>query len=186
MNRWVMAALAAVILVLVTVAALRPKPDDEHLVQLQPLPGGPWQERQRSHDDIHETLWVNRQKQQSLSVIVSRPEAGEPVMKFHNKDNAIGRKACHKYSSQILGNILDNGYPTLTSTSTCVRGDRFKSVTLRKVISGRDALYVVQKVWKDPVSSDSWNRWLGYLKRLRLCDDRTAEHPCPHSVHTVD
>jgi hypothetical protein len=150
----------------------------EKLVQPMPLPGGPWKKFQRKQDDMLQTMWVKDGRKEILGTIVSYKERDKTALEFKTEDDRIGRKVCDEFSSRILANDLENGYKALTWTSSCSR-QGFKSVTLRKVINGEDALYGVQRIWRGDGSPKNWNTWVDYMKRIEVCDAGSKDHPCP-------
>ena len=51
--------------------------------------------------------------------------------------------------------------------------------TMIKVISGSDALYIIQKAWKYEPSDAQIQDWSKSVSRVFLCDSRNVSAPCP-------
>ena len=48
-----------------------------------------------------------------------------------------------------------------------------------KVISGNDALYVIQKAWKYEPTDVQIQDWSKSVSKVFLCDSRNKSAPCP-------
>lgn len=74
----------------------------------------------------------------------------------------------------------DNGYPYALWAASCrstnTVGQLYEIWT--KAIQGRDALYVVQKVFTYNPEDDDVTRWVAYLGRVQLCDPGLPDRPC--------
>ncbi len=81
------------------------------------------------------------------------------------------------------------GYAVSRRVLACGRnkGDNLGTVSLFKVIQGRDALYAINRAWRGPafdpnrlpISKDMLERWAGFVAGVRLCDGRNPLAPCP-------
>jgi len=72
---------------------------------------------------------------------------------------------------------LDNGYPYALWAASCSSGTQLEE-TWTKAIQGREALYVVRKIFLyNPFDRDVI-KWVAYLGRVQLCDPRLPDRPC--------
>ena len=96
---------------------------------------------------------------------------------------------CEGSSDANIHSGIENGYETSVRLLICnknlesARGE----VTLIKAIRGTDNFYVISRARRSeplqneqsPLSSDEMAAWSLYMRSIKLCDPRSAEHPCP-------
>ena len=51
--------------------------------------------------------------------------------------------------------------------------------TMIKVISGKDALYLIQKAWRYEPTNSQIQDWSKLVSKVFLCDSRNKNAPCP-------
>lgn len=73
-----------------------------------------------------------------------------------------------------------NGYGTATMMTRCAQGpDSGKPESaLFHVIKGTANLYLVIRAAHFEATGDQVKQWIRYVGSVRLCDDRTPDHPC--------
>jgi hypothetical protein len=52
-------------------------------------------------------------------------------------------------------------------------------ITWFKAVQGNDSFYLVQKAFKFEPSKEQITRWMGYLRKVSVCDSRIADRACP-------
>jgi hypothetical protein len=82
-----------------------------------------------------------------------------------------------------------NGYETALRVVACMRikGWTKGEVHLYKVVHGRDANYMVSRVWRGPafgktsvpITPETEKDWVHFMDRVVLCDVRDPARPCP-------
>jgi hypothetical protein len=83
-----------------------------------------------------------------------------------------------------------NLYPAAALTVSCTRGRQsgMGGLVLAIAIRGREALYVVQRIWRGqpfdrnevvPVPQEMLQEWAAFSKGVSLCDLSDPRHPCP-------
>ena len=96
---------------------------------------------------------------------------------------------CEGSSDANIHSGIENGYETSVRLLICnknlesARGE----VTLIKAIRGTDNFYVISRARRSealqneqsPLSSEEMGEWSLYMRSIKLCDPRSAEHPCP-------
>lgn len=85
-----------------------------------------------------------------------------------------------------LGRV--SGAEAGTRTVACGRykGDGRGTFSLHYVIRGREAFYVVSRIWRGepfnpaqtPISADEMQDWTDYVGGIELCDSRDPNRPC--------
>lgn len=85
-----------------------------------------------------------------------------------------------------LGTV--SGLEAGTRSVACGRykGDGRGTFTLHYVIRGREALYVVNRMWRGepftptitPVAADELQDWTAYVNAIEVCDTRDPARPC--------
>jgi len=73
-----------------------------------------------------------------------------------------------------------NGYPTATMMMRCAKGpdNGDPETALIHMIKGTDHLYLVMRSAHYDATPEQVKQWILYIGSVRVCDDRTAEHPC--------
>lgn len=73
-----------------------------------------------------------------------------------------------------------NGYSTSTMMIRCTRGpdNGDPETAVFHAIKGTDNMYIVIRSAHYEATTDQIKQWLWYLGSVRVCDDRTADHPC--------
>jgi hypothetical protein len=73
-----------------------------------------------------------------------------------------------------------NGYATATMMTRCAQGpDTGKPETmLFHAIKGTDNLYLVIRSAHYEATADQVKQWIRFVGSVRICDDRTPDHPC--------
>ncbi len=73
-----------------------------------------------------------------------------------------------------------NGYSTSTMMIRCTRGpdNGDPETAVFHMIKGTENTYVVIRSAHYEATTDQVKQWLWYLGSVRVCDDRTADHPC--------
>lgn len=81
-----------------------------------------------------------------------------------------------------------SGLEAGTRSVACGRykGDGRGAFTLHYVIRGREALYVVNRLWRGepftpsvtPISADELQDWTAYVNAIEVCDTRDPARPC--------
>lgn len=85
-----------------------------------------------------------------------------------------------------LGKVSGTEAGTRTVACGRYKGDGRGSFTLHYVIRGRDALYVVNRVWRGepfnpaamPISAAELSEWTDFVNAIELCDGRDPNRPC--------
>ena len=79
----------------------------------------------------------------------------------------------------------ENGYPTLVWILNCPQnpGTGKPEITWFKAVQGNDSFYLVQKAFKFTPTKEQVIRWVGYLKKVGVCDLRIADRACPKSAN---
>ena len=101
------------------------------------------------------------------------------------------RNNCEASGPSPLNEALTNGYPVATLTVTCTKGRQtgLGGLVAAKVIRGKAALYVVQRIWRGtafnrdevpPIPKDMLQDWAAFLRGVSVCDTADpTHHPCP-------
>ena len=55
-------------------------------------------------------------------------------------------------------------------------------ITWFKAVQGNDSFYLVQKAFKFEPSKEQVTRWMGYLRKVSVCDSRIADRVCPKAA----
>ena len=95
------------------------------------------------------------------------------------------RAACpDAEEAQTVAEAPENGYPTLVWLLSCPKnpGTGKPEITWFKAVEGNDSFYLVQKAFKFEPSKEQITRWMGYLRKVSVCDSRIADRACPKSA----
>jgi hypothetical protein len=81
--------------------------------------------------------------------------------------------------AHTVADAPENGYPTLVWLLSCPKnpGTGKPEITWFKAVQGNDSFYLVQKAFKFEPSKEQITRWMGYLRKVSVCDSRIAEKP---------
>jgi hypothetical protein len=52
-----------------------------------------------------------------------------------------------------------------------------------KVVQGNDSFYLVQKAFRFEPSKEQITQWMGYLRKVSVCDSRIADRACPKTAN---
>jgi hypothetical protein len=91
------------------------------------------------------------------------------------------RTACPEAAeAHTVADALENGYPTRVWLLHCPKNPQSgkPEITWFKAVEGNDAFYVVQKAFRFEPSKEQITRWMGYLRKVSVCDQRIAERAC--------
>jgi len=93
-------------------------------------------------------------------------------------------KSCKGASAHTIAQGQENGYPFAVLMLACPRNAQTGKPewTWFKAIQGNDSFYVVQKAFKFEPARLQIIEWTRYLKGVKVCDTRGAEHRCPAGV----
>ena len=92
------------------------------------------------------------------------------------------RAACPEAEeAHTVADAPENGYPTLVWLLSCPKnpGTGKPEITWFKAVQGNDSFYLVQKAFKFEPSKEQITRWMGYLRKVSVCDSRIADRACP-------
>ncbi len=90
-------------------------------------------------------------------------------------DDCPGTTAMGVFTGQV------NGYVVSMLVLKCPRnpGTGKPETTAFRVIRGKDALYSVQRAWRDVPSEQALDDAMHMLGKVTVCDTRAPDHPCP-------
>lgn len=164
--------------------------EGENLVQPLPIPGAGWQVKRLVNDQAKMEMvrWSKTTGSGSelLQVVVAHGQRNTNVEIAREDLDRQGRSHCSTYSTDLQDKARENGYNTITWKTSCkLRGDNTEVVILHKAISGEDSFYEVQKIWRGRFSGESLREWSDHLKRVKLCNTRGSQHPCPEGFKRV-
>ncbi|VAW91992.1 hypothetical protein MNBD_GAMMA21-1179 [hydrothermal vent metagenome] len=160
---------------------------DENLIQKFPLPdiGGPWKSYSKVEEDSTQAMWKNKGGEEILMTLVIYHDGGESVEGIKRAEEGNYKDSCVDYSSNTINETVENGYKSITWKIICKTKSNFAATVLHKGITGNDAIYVIQKIWKTDVSSRSEEAWSRYLNEIYVCDSRLEKSPCPAGFSEV-
>ena len=95
------------------------------------------------------------------------------------------RAACpDAEEAHTVADAPENGYPTLVWLLSCPKnpGTGKPEITWFKAVQGNDSFYLVQKAFKFEPSKEQITRWMGYLRKVSVCDLRIADRACPKAA----
>jgi len=99
------------------------------------------------------------------------------------EDTLIKRwfNACENSETYPVADGAENGYNFVLWQLYCPLNSATQKVeyTYLKAIQGKDSLYLVQVAFRHEPSDDEIKQWVGYLKKIQVCDSRIAEQACP-------
>ena len=89
--------------------------------------------------------------------------------------------ACENSETYPVANGAENGYNFVLWQLYCpLNGStQTEEYTYLKAIQGNDSFYLVQVAFRHEPSNDEITQWMGYLKKIQVCDSRIAEQACP-------
>jgi len=156
----------------------------ENLIQKLPIPaiGGPWKAYSKVESDGKKAMWRNKGGFEILQTFVSyRRSANHSVEGIKLAGENSYKKSCSKFYSETISKSTANGYKSITWKIVCKVNSNFTVTVLHKGITGNDAIYLVQKIWKLKVSKKSEAIWYRYLDQIYVCDSRLKKSPCSAS-----
>jgi hypothetical protein len=100
------------------------------------------------------------------------------------------RANCEGTVVSPINEAMVNGYKAAEVRFACTKSSRTgkSGLMMIKAIAGRDALHVVQRVWRGaavgatqpvPVPDATIAAWDAFDATIVLCDTRDPKHPCP-------
>lgn len=100
------------------------------------------------------------------------------------------RSTCEAIGPSPVTERSLNGYPAAALTVSCTRGLRTGKggLVMVQAIRGREALYVVQRLWQGPafarndavpVPQETLKEWGAFARTVGLCDMTNPKNPCP-------
>jgi hypothetical protein len=104
---------------------------------------------------------------------------------FMENTDKLWRGGCPAATeAHTVADAAENGYPTLVWLLDCPKNPKSgkPEITWFKAVQGNDSFYLVQKAFKFMPDKDQINRWMGYLKKVSVCDSRLAERACPKTA----
>lgn len=165
---------------------LRAQPATEHL--LAPIPPTFELAAQPQHDGMTIKVYLpagettqNWTEQIVVQVILNKGGVGDPVGLLRTIEKGWIETCKQSTPEKILPGTT-NGYPTATMLLACPRSAvTGKAETgLLHAIQGGDNFYLVQKNARYVPSQDQLREMMRYMATVSLCDDRSADHPCPN------
>ena len=89
--------------------------------------------------------------------------------------------ACPETTAKGIFTGQINGYVVSMLVLKCPKtpGTGKPETTAFRVIKGKDALYSVQRAWRDVPSDQNLDDAMHALAKVVVCDTRTTDHPCP-------
>ncbi|WP_265617716.1 hypothetical protein [Alteromonas aquimaris] len=171
--------------------SISPQPalDGEMLVQKMPLPAGQWEVQQISSEltPSIETRWTSSSGAVAQT-IVTYEVRNVDVAALKNEDDNIGEQACEAgFSSKVLTEGIQNGYPQLTWRSLCQAVDGLTALVLHKVIVGNEAHYRFRRTFMKRPTKEEWLLWIDYVHQFIVCDlSHTLAHPCPADLEQTN
>jgi len=164
--------------------------EGENLLQPVPIPGEDWKLKRLTNDQAKmEMARWNKSSgngSETLQVIIAHEQRNGNVEILQGDEDEAGKEHCSSFSSDILDKTSENNYKTITWKTKCkLRGENTEVVILHKAISGEDSLYNIQKIWRDSFTDESSRTWVDYVKRIKLCNTKETQHPCPEGFKKV-
>ncbi|NMH60726.1 hypothetical protein [Alteromonas ponticola] len=160
------------------------------LVQKMPLPSGEWNVVQlpKEKDDTLETRWMSTTMSDMAQTIVTYDAHNADLYSLKNEDDGKGKKACTGgFSSKVLSEGRQNGYPQLTWRSLCRTASGYTALVLHKSIAGNQALYRFRRTFPAIPSRPEWLLWIKYSRAFSVCDtSQPLLHPCPADMATTE
>jgi hypothetical protein len=121
--------------------------------------------------------------------IIANPQAAPRA--FVQRVVDASRSGCDAAGPSPVSEGQSNNYPVATLTVTCTRGHQSGKggLVAVKAIRGRQALYVVERLWRGPafarddsapIPAAVLQEWSGFLRNVSVCDSADpVRHPCP-------
>jgi hypothetical protein len=95
------------------------------------------------------------------------------------------RAACPEApEAHTVADAAENGYPTRVWLLHCPKNPQSgkPEITWFKAVQGNDSFYLVQKAFRFEPSKEQITRWMGYLRKVSVCDSRIADRACPKTT----
>ncbi|MGE5502798.1 MAG: hypothetical protein ACM31L_00095 [Actinomycetota bacterium] len=160
---------------------------------LRAIPDG-WQAKGTQKSPKGDTTMVfppgqNSDKWSEMVIVqvVGDPQAAPDA--YVNQVVEASRNNCEAIGPSPITEKSINGYPAAAMTVSCTKGRHSGMGGLVMVIAirGREALYVVERLWQGPsfarneavpASQEMLKDWGAYTKSIYLCDIGDPGHPC--------
>ena len=119
--------------------------------------------------------------QSLLTIQVFRGMSAATPAKYRDFMHQKWKTTCKKAELFPVSAGQEYGYPVAVWIQACESNAASgrDEVTYFKAIQGADSFYVVQKAFREVPERDQVERWMLYLKDVRVCDTRVAEKKCP-------
>lgn len=90
------------------------------------------------------------------------------------------KAVCSNYESLPVNEALEFGFETTVWIQTCETTSKTlkNEVAALKVIRGKEAIYVIQKIFRFDPEPEKMETWLRNLKSTRLCVDGSSDSVC--------
>lgn len=118
---------------------------------------------------------------QLVTMQIFREAVGLAPSTFAGRIGASLTQHCAGAAFEMVHEGLEAGLPVAVFLSHCPQspvtgGPEF---TVYKAIGGVDALYVLQRAWRDEPTNARVTTGMQMLQQAAICDTRRAERPCP-------
>ena len=178
--------------VLAQSGAAQPGAEAEHLIAQYPAGWQALPVNRQSNLTVVQLLPPGEDSQNYTESVVVQRQDGEK----RNPKDMIGsviqtsRANCEGIVVSPITEIPVNGYHAAEVRFACTKSTRTgkSGLMMIKAISGKDALHVIQRVWRGapvtssqpvPVPESTIAAWDAFDATIVLCDPRDAAHPCP-------
>ena len=94
-------------------------------------------------------------------------------------------RGCRKSEkAQPIADAAENGYPTRVWLLDCPKNrlSGRPKITLFKAVQGNDGFYLVQEGLPFRAEQEQATQWMGYLRKVSVCDSRIADRACPKTT----
>jgi hypothetical protein len=105
---------------------------------------------------------------------------------FMNEMAKNWRAACPDApEAHTVADAPENGYPTRVWLLDCPKNPQSgkPEITWFKAVQGNDSFYLVQKAFRFEPSKEQITQWMGYLRKVSVCDTRIADRACPKTAN---
>jgi hypothetical protein len=176
--------------------AQAPQPPADHTERLVMVPPPGWQPQEVNGSDKALTTRLyppgqNAEKWSEMLTVQVLADSRADAREYIQQVVEASRTNCEAAGPSPVTEKLLNGYPAAALTVSCTKGRQsgMGGLVLSVAIRGREALYVVQRVWRGqsfdrnepvPVSQAMLQEWTVFSRGVSLCDMAdAARHPCP-------
>jgi hypothetical protein len=105
---------------------------------------------------------------------------------FMDEMDKSWRAACPQASdAHTVADAPENGYPTRVWLLDCPKNPQSgkPEITWFKGLQGKDSFYLVQKAFRFEPSKEQITQWMGYFRKVSVCDSRLADRACPKTAN---